>query len=251
MFNRIQSRIASMSKITRVVIAGAVVAGTLGAGSMAMAKGPHKMNHEKWESMSQEEKQEVMNKRLDRRMEKMTEKLELTDAQVPKVRAVFENSQAQRLEIMQKHKGDREAARPEFKALKQSTRAQLDAILTADQIQKLEQMKKDHKGKRHGKRGKHGKHGQKRLERMSAELNLSADQETQVKAIMQDARAERKEIIELVGSREEAKPELRELRVRTDARIKEVLNDEQDARFDELKAERKERRGERRRGKRG
>ena len=47
MFNRIQNRIGSMSKITRVMIAGAVVAGTLGAGSMAMAKGPHKMNQEK------------------------------------------------------------------------------------------------------------------------------------------------------------------------------------------------------------
>ena len=246
MFDRIQNRIASMSKITRVMIAGAVVAGTLGAGSMAMAKGPHKMNQEKWESMSQEEKQEVMNKRLDRRMNKMTEKLELTDAQVPKVRAVFEASQAKRLEIMEKHKGDREAARPEMKALKQNPRAQLDAILTPEQVQTLEQMKKDHKGKR----GKHGKRGEKRLERMSAELNLSADQEAQIKTIMQDAGQERKQIIELVGSREEAKPELRELHIRTDAKIKEVLNDEQDARFDELKAERKARRGERR-GKRG
>ena len=245
MFNRIQNRIGSMSKITRVMIAGAVVAGTLGAGSMAMAKGPHKMNQEKWESMSQEEKQEMMNKRLDKRMERMTQELELTDAQVPQVRAVFESSQAQRHEIMQKYKGDREAARTELKALKQSTRAQLEGVLTADQVQKLEQLKKDHKGKRHGKRGKHGKHGHKRFEKMSAELNLSAEQETQVKAIMKDARQEREEISSLVGSREEAKPELRELGIRTDARIKEVLSDEQDARFDELKAQRKERRGKR------
>lgn len=87
------------------------------------------------------------------------------------------------------------------------------------------------------------------LEQALKELELSAEQEGQVKAIMAESRAAREAIlaehgIELgTGQRpdrelmREAMPELRESRQATEAKIAAVLSEEQLAKFKELRKE--------------
>jgi hypothetical protein len=90
------------------------------------------------------------------RAERMTgmlqKKLNLSDDQSVKVKAIFVARAAQVDSLKAKNPGDRKANREAFKALKRDTDKQLQAILTADQQKAYNelkaQMKERHKGKR-------------------------------------------------------------------------------------------------------
>ena len=69
-----------------------------------------------------------------------------------------------------------------------------------------------------------------RLEAMRRHLDLRDDQVTRVRAIMSEADAERDRLMETCG------PGLDDLRKRTDARLREVLDEDQRRRFDEMSA---------------
>lgn len=246
MFTTIQNAVTKVSKTSRVLMTGVLIAATLGGTGVAMAHGP-KHDRAAWEQMSEAEKQTALTARLDKKMERLTQKLELTPAQVPKVRAILESAQQQRHAIKEQNKGDRKAARPAMKALKEQTKTQLAGVLTAEQAQTMQQLheqKKARKGKR-GKHGEHGKRGEKRMEHMAAELELSAEQQVQVGEVFASAKLEREQIIELVGSKKEAKPELKALRARTQADVRALLSQDQVLKLDAMEAKRKQRRGER------
>lgn len=101
----------------------------------------------------------------------------------------------------------------------QSKRARMKEILTPEQLAQLKEMKKN---RQPGERGKF-------RERM-AQLGLSDDQKAQLKAMREEGKGKRQQIQE---------------------EIRQVLNPDQQARFDELRAERKARRKERRAQRRG
>ena len=90
------------------------------------------------------------------RAERMTgmlqKKLNLSDDQSAKVKAIFVARATQVDSLKAKNPGDRKANREAFKALKQDTDKQLQAVLTADQQKAYgelkAQMKERHKGKR-------------------------------------------------------------------------------------------------------
>jgi fatty acid-binding protein DegV len=90
------------------------------------------------------------------RAERMTgmlkNKLNLSDDQSAKVKAIFVARAAQVDSLKAKNPGDRKANHQAFKALKQDTDKQLQAVLTADQQKTYSelkaQMKERHKGKR-------------------------------------------------------------------------------------------------------
>jgi len=68
------------------------------------------------------------------------------------------------------------------------------------------------------------------------QLNLTDDQRAQVKAIFADARAQMSDV------RKECGPKFREVRDRTDARLREVLTPEQWTKFQQLTSEEREHR---------
>lgn len=75
-----------------------------------------------------------------------------------------------------------------------------------------------------------------RLDRVIDRLSLTPDQESQVRAIFDDARSRLTEI------RKESEPKFREVRSRTDERLQSVLSPEQWGQFQQMREEFKGRR---------
>jgi Spy/CpxP family protein refolding chaperone len=86
-----------------------------------------------------------------------------------------------------------------------------------------------------------------RIEEFSKKLDLSDDQQAQVKSILQSAEAELKELRNASLSRREKVSRLREIGEETNSKIRALLNDEQKKKFDEMVKERKSQARSRRR----
>ena len=78
-----------------------------------------------------------------------------------------------------------------------------------------------------------------RFERVMEQLNLTAEQRDQMKAIFEEARAQ------LTEMRKESGPKFREVRENTDARLRAVLTSEQWEQFQKLTSGHRERRSRR------
>lgn len=194
-------------------------------------------------------------------VEHMSERLQLTDEQEVKIKAIFDQHfaahknerQAKRAEGPSEQ--ERAAMREKMEAERASFDAEIKAILTPDQQAQLEKLKGERKdGPRHGKRGP----GKNPMEALSAELNLSADQQAQLKSLFENRMAERKaareareaqmtpeQKAEREARHKERKAKMEAERTAIDNEIKAVLTPEQQAEFEKMKAERAQHRGKR------
>jgi Spy/CpxP family protein refolding chaperone len=172
--------------------------------------------------------------RVEHRLERMREHLELTDAQVEQVRPIL--SQAG-----ERGRGNRAQVREE-----------LAAVLTPDQLAKLDERMERRRG-RHGRRG-----GGRMIARLFHALELTDAQKEQVQPILESARERRRTIREL--PREERRAAIEAAHGEVRAQLVPILEPAQLTRFDEISERmrermerRHERRGERgeRRGRRG
>jgi protein CpxP len=82
---------------------------------------------------------------------------------------------------------------------------------------------------------------EQRLERMTKELNLSADQQTKIKAILDDGRAKMMAARDPNASQDDQRAKMMELRKAESLNIKAVLDDSQKAKFDEMEKREMER----------
>ncbi|CAN5870078.1 hypothetical protein BH11BAC4_BH11BAC4_24420 [soil metagenome] len=85
--------------------------------------------------------------KTNKRFETMKSKLSLTDDQASKWQAQDESVQANRKAIMNNESLSRESKRDQMKALKETSQKDRKSILTADQVKKLEDMKKQRQPK--------------------------------------------------------------------------------------------------------
>ncbi len=227
--------------IKRLALALVATGMVFGMGTSAFAHGKGKRGHrgpgkllKKLEGMGEQERLEFLENRLDRRVERMTEHLELTDDQAKKVRQIFADAQTQTLDIWERNKDaeDRTAARKEFREARERTKEQLAEVLTDDQLEKV----KEHR-RRRGRKMKG-----RMLERLDDELDLTDEQHARVKEILDDAHARMRELRENADSREEARPQFKAIMEEASTRIEAVLTSEQATEFAELREEMKERR---------
>src|SRR5215813_6671992 len=80
------------------------------------------------------------------------------------------------------------------------------------------------------------------LKDLTEKLNLSKEQQASIKSVLEDQRQQMQ--AEVKGgtlSREDRKSDLRRIRETTSSKIRDLLNDEQQARFDQMEKERRER----------
>lgn len=83
--------------------------------------------------------------------------------------------------------------------------------------------------------GKHHGRGGNPVERLTKALNLTAEQQTQVKAIYDEQQPQRKAIFDDQSlSREDKMAKMKELRTAADAKVRALLTPEQQTTFDEL-----------------
>lgn len=97
------------------------------------------------------------------KMQRMSEELQLSDAQKAQMRDIMQDAKAERELILEANNGDRKAAKAELKAHRQKTKSAMRAVLTPEQAQKFDAMK-DRKGKK-GKGDGHREGKQKDGER--------------------------------------------------------------------------------------
>lgn len=203
-----------------------------GHGERGHRGGPGKMM-KKLEGMDEAQRLEFLEDRLDRRVERMTEKLDLTDDQAVKVRQILADAQTQTLDIWSRNKDadDKSAAKKEFRAVHKQTKAQLGEVLTDEQLQKVKEHRRQRGRKMKGRM----------LERLDEKLDLTDDQAADVKVILDDAHAQLRELRENSDSREEARGQAKAIMQETNSKIEAVLTAEQAAEFAEIREQRKER----------
>lgn len=161
--------------------------------------------------------------RVERRLERMREHLELDDAQVDLMRPILE-----------RHAEQRRAARQQF-------RDDLAGVLTPEQLEQF-----DARVERRGKRGRHGRHGRHRrgFRRLVEQLALTDAQKEQVRPILEGLRARRQELRDLPREERRAAAEAMHGEIR--AQLVPILDAEQLAKLDDF-VERVRNRRERRR----
>lgn len=93
-----------------------------------------------------------------------------------------------------------------------------------------------------GRRGHHGG-GKLSIEKLTAELNLTPEQQGKIKPILDSARAERKQLRQNTASKEEMRPQMKQLRQKTRDQINAILTPEQQQKFAQLKKEHRARGG--------
>ena len=83
------------------------------------------------------------------------------------------------------------------------------------------------------------------LDHMSRRLNLTDAQKPRVKAILQDQRDQMKPVMDDTSApREENQAKMRDIHEKSAAKIRDILTDEQKAKFDKMQGERREHMGE-------
>jgi Spy/CpxP family protein refolding chaperone len=83
-----------------------------------------------------------------KRMEKMKKDLALTEAQSSQLKTMNEGYRSKFESLKKNESLDRSAKNEQFKALRQQHKGELKNVLTQEQIQKLDEMKKDKGGRR-------------------------------------------------------------------------------------------------------
>jgi protein CpxP len=85
---------------------------------------------------------------VGQRVENLSKQLNLTDDQKPKVRAIYEDAANQRQALRQDTSLSRQDRMEKMRAINQSTRKQIENILTAEQKKKWNEIMKENRERR-------------------------------------------------------------------------------------------------------
>lgn len=102
----------------------------------------------------QEQKAKSIEKRKEmqaKRMDKMKKDLALTDEQSSKLKTLNDNYKGKFESLNKNESLDRTAKKQQFQALREQHKVEMKTVLTQEQIQKLDEMKKDRGSKRQAK----------------------------------------------------------------------------------------------------
>lgn len=166
--------------------------------------------------------------RLERRLEHMQARLDLTDEQVEQLRPVLERMRSERQALRDLPPDERREAAG---ALHDEMRAALEPILTEEQLAQAERMFERHRG-RHGGPGFRGPRGHRgppdpdhAIEAMREHIGLTDAQAEQVRPILEQADQRRSEIRDL--PRDERREAAEALHQQVHDQLAQVLSDEQ------------------------
>lgn len=172
--------------------------------------------------------------RIEKKIEKMTEHLSLTETQQTKVREIS-FSYVEKMKEAKASGMDKDA----FKAIRTEKRAAVKEVLTPEQLTKLKALKerKGKKGKKGGDRASHEDRAKERMAKLTEKLGLTNAQVTRINEINL-AYAEKRKAIRNNSDKEVAKAEMKALRNEKMTAIKAILTPEQAATLEEMKSNR-------------
>jgi hypothetical protein len=151
----------------------------------------------------------------------------LDEAQRESLKSIMDSYKGQMEEVMKNAKDgtiDREAAKAELEALEAAMRAEIEALLTDEQRQKLEDMRADMKQKMEGMR-------QAAHDAMVSALEMTSDQESGLEIINNESGEAQKALIEKAKaedmSREDLKDALKQLIADRNSKIEALFSEKQ------------------------
>lgn len=164
----------------------------------------------------------------------MMKDLNLSQSQKEQIKASHDSYQKQLMELNKNENLTVKEARDKKQALRKTQKEKMMSLLTADQKNKLIQLKKDMEVKYQAM-------ALKRLDKMKATLNLSDDQVSKIKATKQTEHAQFKAIKENDKlSRAEKMEQLMVLKEQNKNSFKDILTPEQSSKMEEMKKMRTE-----------
>jgi Spy/CpxP family protein refolding chaperone len=159
----------------------------------------------------------------------MLNELNLTTAQKEQMKANQESYKKQMIELNKNVNITVKESRDRKEALHKEQKEKMMNLLTADQKNKLAQLKKD-------REAKHEMEAAKRLDKMKTNLNLSDDQVAKINAARQATQAQLKAIKENDQlSRTEKREQLIALKEQNKDSFKNILTPEQISKLEEMK----------------
>jgi Spy/CpxP family protein refolding chaperone len=171
--------------------------------------------------------QKMMGRQHPRGFERMAEQLNLTDQQKTQLQSFKQSQRQQAQAIRQDTSLTPEQKRDKFKQLRESNHQQMMGILTAEQQQKLQQLRSEHQGMRRGKMGGVGP---------MARLNLTPDQKSQLDPIFQSTRQQVQAVRNDTSlTAEQKKEKIREIHEGTKSQVNSILTPEQQKQWQEMK----------------
>jgi len=175
--------------------------------------------------------------------QRLAEQLSLTEEQKPKVAAIMQEQGEKMRALFQDQSGSREERAAKMRELNEATTAKLKGVLNAEQMAKYEKARAEMAGRFGGGPGGPGGPGGfgsgERLEAMARELGLSEEQKGKIRAVYEE-QAKKMEALrgDQGGSREERMAKFRELNEATQAKIKPILNAEQQEKWAKMQQNR-------------
>lgn len=207
--------------------------------------------------------------RVDRQTEQMASQLSLSDEQKAKVKVVNEKY-AKQMQDLRANTEDRTQLRPKMQEMRQAQEKEISQYLTKEQTEKWAQIKNEKKDRRAemqkgqraekmrpnreamaGKRAAHQSRSPqekaaKRTEKMTKELGLSPEQAKKIEAIYVTSGEKKANYQGAKNS--ESRENMKKWREEENKAVDAILTKEQIAKRDELKAQKKAERMERKKG---
>jgi len=159
------------------------------------------------------------------RMEMLSKRLNLTADQQAKLAPIMADSRQQIHAIFQDSSLSREDRMPKIKAVRNDSKAKIEALLTDTQKQNFEQFQQQ--------RRQHGL--EHRMKMLSERLSLTTDQQAKLAPIMAESRQQIHAIFQDSSlSREDRVAKFKAVRKDSNAKIEALLTDEQKQNFEQL-----------------
>ncbi|MDD3294102.1 MAG: hypothetical protein PHG20_05380 [Geobacteraceae bacterium] len=174
-------------------------------------------------------------------LDMITARLSLTDEQRIKILPILDEQFAKKREVFKDGSLTRDQRRAKMQEISDTYHERITAVLTPEQKEKADKMKeyaaKRAKARKDGKTGRYER-GMRamdpaaRLEWMSTNLGLTADQKAKISPIMEEQAKEMKAVRDDAKlTRDQRMTKMQELRVKHQEKIGEVLTPEQKSKF--------------------
>ena len=174
--------------------------------------------------------------------QEFSQKLNLTESQKTELKAINDDFKKQMAELKKNENITVKEQKEKRKAITDQHQAKIQGLLTAEQKTKLEQLKQEHKNKRHDgakkgdRKGKRGDH-KEMMAKMKTELGLTDDQTKKMEAARADFSAKAKAIKENTSLTDAQKKEqFKELASKQKETTKSILTKEQQDKLESMRS---------------
>jgi Spy/CpxP family protein refolding chaperone len=184
-------------------------------------------------------------------MERLTDRLDLTEKQVEAIRPIIEEKVLRMNEMREKSGTDRLAVRTEMQKLRWDTEIRLNEILTDEQIEKYLELRQENRGKfyrgkfRGNRMGKgFNRTPEQAITRLTDHLDLTEEQAAEIEPIIKESLERKHEVFDKYGEkrrevRQAMRDEMQAIGDETHKQLSNILTDEQ---IEDLRTLREERR---------